>query len=150
MHTFYYSFNLFLLFMPMKLIFNFHFALCIFQSSSQVCGPNVPSYTVDLTFDPNASWISPDTVRNDVCCGASGVRCIEFIITLHPDAEGIILDIYSGAVPGGALFYQVNCSTPAALGDPICLIGPGPHSVTSPERESANLVICKWGKPGLG
>ena len=121
------------------------------QSIAQICGPNVPSYTVDLSFDPNASWISPDTVRNDVCCGATGVRCIEFIITLHPDAEGIILDIYSGAVPGGALFYQVNCSTPSALGDPICLIGTGPHVVTfcKPGQNTNEYSITAISDPGV-
>lgn len=97
----------------------------------QSCDTITPSFTVNLTNDPNGTYISPQVVRDGNCCGTSGnVKCIEFIVSLHPDAEGVIFDIFSGAVPGGALFYQINCSAPSALGSPICLSGPGPHVIT--------------------
>ncbi|MFH1321191.1 MAG: gliding motility-associated C-terminal domain-containing protein [Bacteroidota bacterium] len=120
-------------------------------SYSQICGPGTPTYIVDLSYDPNANWISPDTVRNDTCCGATGVRCIQFIITLHNDAEGLIFDIYSGAIPPGALFYQVDCSSPTALGGPICLTGPGPYYITfcKPGANVNEYMITSISEPGV-
>ncbi|MDI1355522.1 MAG: hypothetical protein PSX36_11410, partial [bacterium] len=42
---------------------------------------------------------------------------------------GINFQIY-GAVPPGALFYQIGCGPPIAVGSPICLNGQGPHVLT--------------------
>lgn len=94
------------------------------------CGPATPTFTVNLTGNPGGTWISPNVVRNDVCCGQSGVTCIKFIITLDPAAAGMSFNIASGAIPGGALFYQINCGPQTALGAPICLSGVGPHVLT--------------------
>lgn len=109
------------------LIILFLFSL---DSYSQ-CGPNVPTFTVNLTGNPGGTWISPNVIRNDNCCGTTAPnRCVEFIITLDPNAQGIAFSIASGAVPGGALFYQINCGPPQAVGAPICLSGVGPHILT--------------------
>lgn len=95
------------------------------------CGPGVPGFTVNLTGTPDSTWTSPNISRNGNCCGSTPPdRCINFIITLDPGAVGITFDIISGAVPGGALFYQINCGPPQALGTAICLTGPGPHLLT--------------------
>ncbi len=95
------------------------------------CGPGVPTFTVNLTGNPGGTWLSPNVVRNDNCCGTTNPdNCIKFIITLDPNATGIAFSIASGAVPGGALFYQINCGPPSALGSPICLTGVGPHILT--------------------
>lgn len=95
------------------------------------CGPNVPSFTVDLTGNPQGTWTSPPVIRNDNCCGTTSPdRCVEFEITLDPNATGITFNIIGGAIPGGALFYQINCGPPTALGSPICLSGVGPHILT--------------------
>lgn len=95
------------------------------------CGPNVPSFTVDLTGNPTGTWTSPSVVRNDNCCGTTFPdKCIEFEITLDPNATGITFDIISGAVPGGALYYQINCGPQTPLGTAICLSGVGPHLLT--------------------
>ena len=100
-------------------------------AQSTVCDSVTPKFIVDLSQDPNGTYISPLVVRNGFCCGSTGnVKCIEFSVTLHPDAEGVIFDIYSGAVPGGALFYQINCNPPSPVGAPICLSGQGPHLIT--------------------
>ncbi len=102
-----------------------------FESSAQQCDSIVPSFIANLSNDPNRQYISPQVRRDGLCCGSTGnVKCIEFVVTLHPDAEGVIFDIYSGAVPPGALFYQINCGTPQAVGQPICLNGQGPHVIT--------------------
>ncbi|MES2764059.1 MAG: SprB repeat-containing protein, partial [Bacteroidota bacterium] len=94
------------------------------------CGPSTPTFSVNLTGNPSGTWQSPNVVRNDQCCGQTGVVCVKFIITLDPAAAGIAFSIFSGAVPGGALFYQIGCGPPTALGTPICLVGPGPHILT--------------------
>jgi len=95
------------------------------------CGPGTPVIVADLTGNPSATWISPVVIRNDNCCGSTPPdRCVKFIITLDSAAVAINFDIASGAVPPGALYYQINCGPPVAVGSPICLDGPGPHILT--------------------
>lgn len=101
-----------------------------FELFSQ-CGPGTPTVICDLTGNPGGTWISPSIVRNDNCCGTTPPdRCVKFIITLDPAAVAINFNIASGAVPPGALFYQINCGPPTPVGSPICLDGPGPHILT--------------------
>ncbi len=98
---------------------------------AQACDPSTPVYYVDLTGQPNGTYISPADVRDGLCCGAqSPDKCIAFVITLDSAANGIIFNIASGAVPPGALFYQVGCGPPVAVGSILCLNGPGPHYLT--------------------
>jgi len=100
-------------------------------SQSGNCHPATPFYNVDLSADPNASWTSPQGSRSNLCCGNSSPdRCVEFSITLSPDAIAINFQIATGAVPPGAMFYQINCGTPVPVGSPICLNGPGPYTLT--------------------
>ncbi|MES2139546.1 MAG: PKD domain-containing protein [Bacteroidota bacterium] len=113
--------------------YRFFIILSIIVSSNlySQCGPGVPAFNVDLTGVPDSVWTSPFVVRNDNCCGTSGSdKCVKFVITLDPDAESINFNIIDGAVPGGALFYQINCGPQTALGQPICLNGVGPHVLT--------------------
>lgn len=94
------------------------------------CDPSTPSFTVDLSSNPDSVWVSPNVSRDGHCCSVSGSdRCIEFVLTLHPDAVGISFEWYSGAQPPGHE-YQINCGTPVPLGDVACLSGPGPHYLT--------------------
>src|SRR5690606_12340807 len=86
----------------------------LFQSHSKSCDPSTPSFTVDLTGQSDRSWISPNIAREGLCCGldpnaSPPIRCVEFFFTLHEEAQGIRFDIASGAVPPGALGYQINC-----------------------------------------
>ncbi|MFC2114225.1 gliding motility-associated C-terminal domain-containing protein [Bacteroidota bacterium] len=95
------------------------------------CDSTVPTFVVDFTTGINSQWISPSIARQDNCCGTtSPVRCIKFIMTLPQNVSGILFDIYSGAVPPGALFYQIGCGPQVQVGDSICLDGPGPHILT--------------------
>ncbi len=116
--------------MPLHLLKLFTLLLIFPFGLYSQCGPATPTFTVNLTGNPSGTWISPNVVRNDVCCGQSGVTCIEFIITLDPAAAAMSFNIASGAIPGGALFYQINCGPQTALGAPICLSGVGPHILT--------------------
>jgi gliding motility-associated-like protein len=95
------------------------------------CTSNVPFFTLNLTGNADSTWISQNVVRSGDCCGSTFPdRCISFSILLDPAAVGIIFDIYSGAVPPGALYYQVNCGNITQVGEAICLSGPGPHFLT--------------------
>ncbi len=111
--------------------------LCTFLIQPQVygqsglCDPTVPFFQVDLTGQPNGTYISPLVSRNDNCCGTSNPdRCIEFEITLDPATIAINFTIAVGAVPSGSMFYQINCGPQVAVGTPVCLSGPGPHTLT--------------------
>ncbi|MGE0562751.1 MAG: PKD domain-containing protein [Flavobacteriales bacterium] len=117
------------------------------------CDAGTPTFVVDLSTDPNGTWISPDTTRASLCCGASAPdRCVQFIVTLHSNAEGIIFNIYSGAIPPGALFYQVACGPPTPVGEALCLNGPGPHSITfcKPGNNNNQYSILSVADPGVG
>lgn len=110
---------------------------------AQNCDPNVPVVDVDLTADAAGIFYSPNIIREGNCCGTTNPdRCIAFEITLHEDAQGIIFDICGGAIPPGALFYQVACGPEQPVGDVLCLDGAGPHSVTFCKPGNNQNVYC--------
>jgi gliding motility-associated-like protein len=120
---------------------------------AQGCDPVTPVFNVDMTGQPNGTWISPVTQRDGHCCTASGAdRCIDFIVTLDPAAHGIIFNIASGAVPPGALYYQVNCGPPVPVGNVICLSGVGPHMITfcKPGNNNNTYSITSVPQPSVG
>jgi gliding motility-associated-like protein len=119
---------------------------------SQICDAITPVFTVNLTGQPNGTWISPTIVRDGYCCGVSGAdACVEFIITLDSTANGINFTIASGAISGGSMFYQINCGPPVAVGSPICLSGIGPHLLTfcKPGNNNNTYAITSIGQPAL-
>ena len=120
---------------------------------AQGCDPVTPVFTVDLTGQPNGTWISPAIQRDGHCCSASGAeKCIDFMITLDPGAHGIRFDIASGAIPPGALYYQINCGPPVPVGDIICLNGVGPHMLTfcKPGNNTNTYSITSIPEPSAG
>ena len=95
------------------------------------CDPSTPFFNVNLSSNPNGTWTSIALPRVGNCCGTVAPdKCVEFKISLSPLAVAINFQIVSGAVPPGALYYQVNCGPQIAVGTPICLNGPGPYSLT--------------------
>lgn len=104
----------------------------ITYSQSGVCDSITPFYVADMTGQPNGTWTSPPDQRDGYCCGlgSGNDKCIEFELTLDPGAAAINFDIASGAVPPGALYYQINCGPPVQVGEPICINGVGPHTIT--------------------
>ena len=104
------------------LIFMVSFAtLRIHAQPSGLCDTGVPFYLVDLSYSPSGSYISPSDSRANNCCGTSSPdRCVAFEIYLHESSAGIKFDIYSGAVPPGAMFYQINCGSPIPVGQSVC------------------------------
>ncbi|MFY9310410.1 MAG: hypothetical protein WAQ28_15295 [Bacteroidia bacterium] len=118
------------------------------------CHPATPFFSIDLSADPNGVWTSPSVPRSNLCCGnTSPDRCIEFSITLSPQAVAINFQIASGAVPPGAMFYQINCGTPVQVGSPICLNGPGPYTLTfckpgnNPNSYAITSIAAPEGSP---
>lgn len=105
--------------------------LIIEPLTGQNCGPLTPGFTLNLTGNPDSAWTSPAVKRQDTCCGATSPEvCVRFKVTLDPKAYAIRLDIVSGALPPGALFYQINCGPKIPVGTQICLNSRGPHIVT--------------------
>ncbi len=134
-----------------KLYLILGFLLSISHQTYSQCGPNTPQFIVDLSADPNGQWTSPWTDRDDTCCTIFD-NCVEFIVTLHPLAEGLLFDVCGGALPPGALFYQIDCGIPTAIGDAICLFGVGPFSITfcKPGSNLNKFCITAVAEPGVG
>lgn len=101
------------------------------HSQAPTCDPNVPFYQVNLVGQPAGVWISPVHSRLGNCCSTTSPdRCTSFEILLDTGAAMISFEIASGSIPTGSMYYQIGCGPQQAVGDPICVIGPGPHYLT--------------------
>lgn len=96
------------------------------------CTGGTPSFTVNLSSNASGVWTSNNVSRAGQCCGGGGgnSNCVEFIVTLSPNAEAIVLDVIDGAKPSGSLTYTVNCGTPTPIGGKFCVTGAGPHYIS--------------------
>jgi gliding motility-associated-like protein len=108
------------------------FTLTVINHKSYAqCGTGVPFYEVDLSASPDGSWLSPPHSRNGLCCASrTPDRCTSFRVTLNPGAQAFKVEIASGAVPPGALYYQLSCGTQIPMGRAACIKGEGPHFIT--------------------
>lgn len=114
------------------------------------CGANVPFFQVDLTGHPDSIWISPNHSRVGNCCGTTSPdNCTSFEVLLDTGTAMINFNIASGAIPSGAMFYQINCGPPVPVGQPICIVGPGPHHITfcKPGNNQNTYMIQAIPKP---
>jgi len=129
-------------------------SLCLsIFSHGQYCDSLVPTFNVDLSASPIMNWTSIPVQRNGNCCGTSAPdQCLEFVIELHPSAIAVNFEISSGAVPPGALFYQIDCGPVTPVGSPICLDGPGPHNLTfcKPGNNINEFTITSYSSPIIG
>jgi hypothetical protein len=115
---------------PKLLFLVFVFVSSAFSTMAQTqCSGGTPSFNVNLSSKSDSVWLSSSVSRNGTCC-SGGNNCVEFIVTLSPNAEAIVLEIASGAKPSGALTYTVNCGAPTSIGQKFCVTGQGPHSIT--------------------
>jgi gliding motility-associated-like protein len=113
------------------IVFLCTFILTIGKSYAQPCSGSTPSFTINLTGNPDSIWSSPSISRDGQCCGVTNPdQCIEFWVTLDPDAEGIKLSLVSGGLPPGALFYKIGCGPDISIDSTLCLSGVGPHRIT--------------------
>jgi gliding motility-associated-like protein len=127
-------------------------ALAIFSfktSTAQLdsCSAGVPYFLVDLTGQPQGSWISPPHSRGGDCCGNN--VCTSFEVILDSNAAALSLDFYSGAVPSGSMYFQIDCGPQHAVGELICLSGVGPHRITfcKPGNNQNEYIIQSIAKP---
>ncbi|TNF47875.1 MAG: hypothetical protein EP305_06730, partial [Bacteroidetes bacterium] len=99
-------------------------SIFIFGKANAQCDPEVPTYVIDLSANPDTTWVlfeADAQNRNGQCCGVgSNENCIQFLITLHPNAAGIFFD-YDGAGAFGSLNWREDCGTPHSLKDTICV-----------------------------
>lgn len=95
------------------------------------CNTNSTYYQVNLTGTPDSVWYSPNLSRNSQCCGVpQNTQCITFEVTLDTAAVAIELDMVTGAIAYGSEYYFINCGNQTPVGQPVCLVGVGPHIVT--------------------
>jgi gliding motility-associated-like protein len=95
------------------------------------CSVTVPTYNIDFTGTPGASWTSPPLVRAGNCCGTTSPdRCLHFAITIDSNTVAVNFEIVSGAIPPGAIFYQVDCGAQTQVGNYLCISGTGVHHLT--------------------
>ncbi len=95
------------------------------------CDADVPYLYVDLTGNPDSTWLSPNLGRKGNCCGTSHPdRCISFTVVLDKNAVGLEFSIAEGAIPSGSLFYQVDCGSETVVGEGVCLPGGYAYEVT--------------------
>jgi gliding motility-associated-like protein len=118
-----------------KLFILLFFLIAVTEAYAQPCDATVPSYIANLAGNPDSVWLSPYDVRKGGCCGVNtgppdNDRCVEFWLTLDPEAEAIRFDIAKGAVPPGALYWKLNCGPSYPVGQDICIQGTGPHRIT--------------------
>src|SRR5688500_9997058 len=100
-------------------------------SQVPTCDPNVPFFQVDLTGNPAGVFESPTHSRQGNCCSTTSPdRCTSFEVILDSNAAMINFEIASGAIPTGSMFYQIGCGPQIPVGQPICIVGPGPHHIT--------------------
>jgi gliding motility-associated-like protein len=136
-----------------KMVLIILFYLMSVSASGQYCDGDVPSFNVDLSANPEMSWTSPLISRDGNCCSTSNPdRCLEFVLTLSADAISVNFIISSGAIPPGALFYQINCGPETPVGSPICISGPGPHHLTfcKPGNNANTFSIQSFPEPLIG
>lgn len=97
------------------------------------CDPSVPLYVIDLSANADTTWVlfeEDALTRDGQCCSAgSNENCIQFQITLNPNAAGIFFD-YDGAGAFGSLNWQIDCGPEFNLKDTICVTDPGPFTLT--------------------
>lgn len=139
---------------PILVLFLLLFASIKANAQSGLCGGMTPFFQVNLVGNPNGTWISnPPVPRDDTCCGNTGnsMRCIEFELTLDPATVAIGFSIASGAIPPGAMYYQINCGPPVQVGEFICITGPGPHTLTfcKPGNNENTYEIAAYSNPYL-
>ena len=116
------------------------------------CDANVPLYIIDLSANPDTTWVlfEEDALdREGLCCTVDpNENCIQFEITLHPNAAGIFFD-YDGAGAFGSLNWQLDCGPLNNLNDTICVSDTGPFKLTfcKPGTDSGNYTLISVSKP---
>src|SRR5215203_3230766 len=88
------------------------------------CTVGVPTFSLSFVGDPGGTWFSPPLTRAGNCCGTSSPdRCVHFEITIDSNTVAVNFEIASGAIPPGALYYQIDCGPQTQVGQYVCITG---------------------------
>jgi len=89
------------------------------KAQTCTCGGTVPTYTVDLSANPDTTWTASG-IRSGLCCTAiAPTNCVKFLVTVN--AQSSQVGFTSNVT--GASFYQVDCGPETPIGTPLCLSG---------------------------
>lgn len=118
------------------------------------CDINVPVFPVDFTGHPDSTWTINNVQRDGLCCSADPTdRCLEFIIIMDVNQQGIAMDSDGGpALGSGGILVECDDLNPYSFLDTICLSGIGPHHVTicKPGANKYDYSIRAIPKPSAG
>lgn len=110
------------------------------------CGASVPFYTADMTGMPHGTWYSPNHSRKGTCCTSGGSdRCTSFRVITDTAAVFMKLEIVSGAIPSGALYFQIGCGAMIPMGTGVWLPGGATYDITfCKPGNNANVYAITW------
>jgi hypothetical protein len=90
--------------------------------------------SVDLRGQPSGVFDTTGLIRANRCCGSN--NCVQFDVQLDPAAIAFKVEITSGAVPGGSITYEIDCSgNPRFPGNTVCVNN----------KDSFSITFCKPG-----
>lgn len=104
--------------------------------ATKALGQPCTSFTADLTSSPTATFSNTGFFSpSGLCCGAtSGSRCFSYVVTLHPSANAVVINLSRQGGTWGQIDYFVDCMNYGIVEENrplvICLSGPGPHTIT--------------------
>jgi hypothetical protein len=112
------------------------------------CQTHVPHFYVNLSGNPDSTWVSPSIGRQGLCCKAkSPDRCISFSVMIDENTIGIFF-LIDGATPPGH-YYQIDCGPITPMNEIIC-IPPGEyHTITFCKPGANENVYTIQAVPGL-
>lgn len=99
-------------------------------------GQPCTNFTANLTSNPTASWTNSAFFSpSGQCCGVSpGTQCFSYVVTLHPSANAVAINLTRQGGTWGQIEYYVNCIKYGTVEENqplvVCLNGPGPHTIT--------------------
>lgn len=113
------------------LSFLFVSAFSVKTHAQASCGATVPSYFINFVGTPDSVWTSPSLIRQGNCCGTTSPdRCLRFEFVIDSNVAAVKFDITVGAIPPGALFYQLDCGPQQDIRTLGCISTPGFHALT--------------------
>ncbi len=125
------------------MIFMIGILLSTTTSYGQNCTDGTTTFNIDLSASADATWqTSGPVMPNGQCCGApANHQCMEFLVNLHPDANGVSVVF---TAPIGSVYYTVNCGPSQFATSNLINIcfdqgDPGPHSIS----------FCQSGTPSF-
>ena len=143
------------------IIFLFYGFLAKAQTKLPECETQVPFFILDLSNNPDSAFTTPEVVRQgNCCCSTTSDNYLSFYVTLHPSVAMFEITIAPGyADPSGAGVYNIvsggdllipgACGVDIPGGQPVCIVGSGPHKITyrKPGKNKVKYIFRQIPKP---